>query len=105
MVKRAKSPDLPDDAKYLVVHQPYPLNANFELPGDYIAFAFWAATVIGRTTEVWGIHHKPKVGSWSGCYLISFPKVRFRFELHACLLTATTMSSDAGTGMRSKRLM
>ena len=62
MVKRAKSPDLPDDAKYLVIHQPYPLNANFELPGDYIAFAFWAATVIGRTTEVWGIHHKPKVG-------------------------------------------
>lgn len=63
MVKRAKSPSLPDDAKYLVVHQPYPLNAHFELAGDYIAFAFWAATVVGSTAPIWGIHHKPKARS------------------------------------------
>lgn len=59
MVKRAKSPDLPEDAKYLVVHQPYPLNANFELPGDHIAFALWAASVLGAAEPVLGLHHKP----------------------------------------------
>ncbi|TEB20061.1 hypothetical protein FA13DRAFT_278776 [Coprinellus micaceus] len=87
MVKRAKSPDLPDDAKYLVVHQPYPLNANFELPGDYIAFAFWAATVIGRTTEVWGIHHKPKVGSWSEVFFDLVSQSSISIRTHACFLT------------------
>ncbi|RXW12643.1 hypothetical protein EST38_g13210 [Candolleomyces aberdarensis] len=47
MVKREKSPVIRDDAKYLVVYQPYPLNADFDLPGDYIAFAFWVAVVLG----------------------------------------------------------
>jgi len=61
MVKRPKSPDIPDDAKYLVVSHPYPLNANFELPGDYIAFALWIASVFGTPNPILGIHHKPKV--------------------------------------------
>ncbi|RXW20728.1 hypothetical protein EST38_g5125 [Candolleomyces aberdarensis] len=33
MVKREKSPVIRDDAKYLVIYQPYPLNADFDLPG------------------------------------------------------------------------
>ena len=59
MAKRAKSPDATDDARYMTVYQPYPMNANWELPSDVIAFAFWIAGCIG-VEPLLGVHYKPK---------------------------------------------
>ena len=59
MVKRAKSPDATDDARYMTVHQPYPMNANWELPSDVIAFAVWIAGCIG-VEPLLEVHYKPK---------------------------------------------
>ncbi|EDR07849.1 uncharacterized protein LACBIDRAFT_327596 [Laccaria bicolor S238N-H82] len=59
MVKRAKSPDATDDVRYMTVYQPYPMNANWELPSDVIAFAFWIAGCIG-VEPLLGLHYKPK---------------------------------------------
>ncbi|EDR07679.1 uncharacterized protein LACBIDRAFT_298063 [Laccaria bicolor S238N-H82] len=59
MVKRAKSPDATDDARYMTVYQPYPMNANWELPSDVIAFSFWIAGCIG-VEPLLGLHYKPK---------------------------------------------
>ena len=63
MVKRAKSPDTAEDEKYFTVYQPYPLNANWELSVDYIAFSRWMAGCIG-TAPLHALHYKPKV-FWS----------------------------------------
>jgi hypothetical protein len=60
MVKRAKSPDAAEDEKYFTVSQPYPLNANWELPNDYISFCRWIACCIG-TEPLHGLLYKPKV--------------------------------------------
>ncbi|TFK33533.1 hypothetical protein BDQ12DRAFT_657809 [Crucibulum laeve] len=59
MVKRPKSPDPSDDAKYFTVYQPYPLNANWELPADCIKCAFWIANCIGPDA-LFALHYKPK---------------------------------------------
>ncbi|TFK26496.1 hypothetical protein FA15DRAFT_679572 [Coprinopsis marcescibilis] len=63
MVKRAKSPELSDDARYLVIWQPYPLNANWELNIDYVKFAYWIASIMGSYESILGIHHKPSARS------------------------------------------
>ncbi|KAK7057940.1 hypothetical protein R3P38DRAFT_2843746 [Favolaschia claudopus] len=48
MPKRIPTPPPPDDEpKYFTVVQPYPLNANWELPHDYITFGRWIAGCIG----------------------------------------------------------
>ena len=46
-------------ARYMTVYRPYPMNANWELPSDVIAFAFWIAGCIG-VEPLWGVHYKPK---------------------------------------------
>ncbi|KAJ2922818.1 hypothetical protein H1R20_g14283, partial [Candolleomyces eurysporus] len=71
MVKREKSPTIRDDAKYLVIYQPYPRNADFDLPGDYIAFAFWVAVVLGsyepaRSTVIVEIDRKMNMSNLLG---------------------------------------
>ncbi|KAJ2922813.1 hypothetical protein H1R20_g14286, partial [Candolleomyces eurysporus] len=63
MVKPEKSPKIQDDANYLVVYQPYPSNADFDLLEDCVAFAIWVAVVLGSYEPVWGIHHKPTARS------------------------------------------
>ncbi|KAG6853064.1 hypothetical protein C0991_007134 [Blastosporella zonata] len=70
MVKRAKSPDTAEDEKYFTVYQPYPLNANWELPSDYIAFCRWIAACIG-TDPIHALHYKP---SARGMVLIEVDK-------------------------------
>ncbi|KAF5374649.1 hypothetical protein D9615_009009 [Tricholomella constricta] len=70
MVKRAKSPDTAEDEKYFTVYQPYPLNANWELPDDYITFSRWIAAIIG-TDPVHALHYKP---SARGMVLIEVDK-------------------------------
>ncbi|KAJ7791688.1 hypothetical protein B0H13DRAFT_2172855 [Mycena leptocephala] len=48
MPKRIPTPEPGDDEpKYFTVVQPYPLNANWELPHDYITFGRWIAGCIG----------------------------------------------------------
>ncbi|KAJ6626718.1 hypothetical protein B0H10DRAFT_507938 [Mycena sp. CBHHK59/15] len=48
MPKRIPTPEPGDDEpKYFTVVQPYPLNANWELPHDYITFGRWIANCIG----------------------------------------------------------
>ncbi|KAJ7648046.1 hypothetical protein FB45DRAFT_733077 [Roridomyces roridus] len=48
MPKRIPTPEPGDDEpKYFTVVQPYPLNANWELPNDYITFGRWIACCIG----------------------------------------------------------
>ncbi|KAG5649914.1 hypothetical protein H0H81_001519, partial [Sphagnurus paluster] len=59
MVKRAKSPDTAEDEKYFTIYQPYPLNANWELPSDYITFSRWIAAIIG-TNPIHALHYKPR---------------------------------------------
>ena len=49
----------------MTVYQPYPMNANWELPSDVIAFAFWIAGCIG-VEPLLGVHYKlvlPELGS------------------------------------------
>ncbi|KAG6918245.1 hypothetical protein DXG01_015619 [Tephrocybe rancida] len=70
MVKRAKSPDTAEDEKYFTVYQPYPLNANWELPSDYIAFSRWIAACIGKD-PIHALHYKP---SARGMVLIEVDK-------------------------------
>ncbi|KAG6843893.1 hypothetical protein H0H87_011947 [Tephrocybe sp. NHM501043] len=70
MVKRAKSPDTAEDEKYFTVYQPYPLNANWELSSDYIAFCRWIAACIG-TDPIHALHYKP---SARGMVLIEVDK-------------------------------
>ncbi|KAJ6534705.1 hypothetical protein B0H10DRAFT_2145421 [Mycena sp. CBHHK59/15] len=48
MPKRIPTPKPGDDEpKYFTVVQPYPLNANWELPHDYITFGRWIAGCVG----------------------------------------------------------
>ncbi|KAJ7214993.1 hypothetical protein GGX14DRAFT_443565 [Mycena pura] len=48
MPKRIPTPEPGDDEpKYFTVVQPYPLNANWELPNDYITFGRWIACCVG----------------------------------------------------------
>ncbi|KAG2015694.1 hypothetical protein CC2G_008939 [Coprinopsis cinerea AmutBmut pab1-1] len=63
MVKRAKSPDLVEDARYLVVWQPFPLNANWQLPDHCLEFLYWVASVLGSYDHILAIHHKPSARS------------------------------------------
>ncbi|GLB37881.1 hypothetical protein LshimejAT787_0409320 [Lyophyllum shimeji] len=70
MVKRPKSPDAAEDEKYFTVYQPYPLNANWELPQDYITFSRWIAACIG-TDPIHALHYKP---SARGMVLIEVDK-------------------------------
>jgi hypothetical protein len=70
MVKRPKSPDTAEDEKYFTIYQPYPLNANWELAEDYIAFSRWLAGCIG-TAPLHALHYKPKVFSPSLCHFTS----------------------------------
>ena len=60
MVKRAKSPEIPDPDKYFTVYKPYPSNADFEVKEDYIACARWIATIIGPA-PLHGMWWKPSV--------------------------------------------
>ncbi|KAG6867224.1 hypothetical protein C0993_005417 [Termitomyces sp. T159_Od127] len=70
MVKRPKSPETTEDEKYFTVYQPYPLNANWELSSDYIAFSRWIAACIG-TDPIHALHYKP---SARGMVLIEVDK-------------------------------
>ncbi|KAK7472114.1 hypothetical protein VKT23_000234 [Stygiomarasmius scandens] len=60
MVKRAATPPpAEDEPRYYTVFQPYPLNANWEVREDYIAFARWIAQCIG-TESFYALYYKPK---------------------------------------------
>ncbi|KAJ7247174.1 hypothetical protein B0H12DRAFT_1125480 [Mycena haematopus] len=59
MVKRIPTPEPGDDEpKYFTVVQPYPLNANWELPHDYITCGRWIAGCIGPS-PFYAIFYKP----------------------------------------------
>ncbi|KAG6826293.1 hypothetical protein H0H92_000415 [Tricholoma furcatifolium] len=79
MVKRAKSPDTVEDARYFTVYRPYPLNAHWELSSDVIAFSRWIAACIG-TEFLHALHYKP---SAPGMVLIEVDK---RYQETQCLL-------------------
>jgi len=51
----------PDEDEYdlFTVVNPYPLNANMELPGDRFAFAQWMEAVTGNRDVVIALYHKP----------------------------------------------
>ncbi|KNZ72355.1 hypothetical protein J132_03446 [Termitomyces sp. J132] len=70
MVKRARSPETVEDERYFTVYQPYPLNVNWELSSDYIAFSRWVAACIG-TEPLHALHYKP---SARGMVLIEIDK-------------------------------
>ncbi|KDR80823.1 hypothetical protein GALMADRAFT_241280 [Galerina marginata CBS 339.88] len=59
MVKRPKSPEIVEDARYFTVYQPYPLNANWIIEEEQMHCAMWVAECIGLN-HLWAIHHKPK---------------------------------------------
>jgi len=61
-VKNIQNIDLQrtDEPRYYTVFQPYPLNANWEVREDYIAFARWIAQCIG-TESFYALYYKPKV--------------------------------------------
>ncbi|KAF8160337.1 hypothetical protein K438DRAFT_1859848 [Mycena galopus ATCC 62051] len=59
MPKRIPTPEPGDDEpKYFTVVQPYPLNANWELPHDYITCGRWIAGCIGPA-PFFAIFYKP----------------------------------------------
>lgn len=60
MVKRPKSPDLAEEARYFTVCQPFPLGANWALDQDQQACATWIAECIGLE-HLYAIHYKPSV--------------------------------------------
>ncbi|KAF8625338.1 hypothetical protein AX17_006880 [Amanita inopinata Kibby_2008] len=60
MVKRAKTPETVEGAKYYTCYKPYPANANFELPEDYIPFCRWIACVLGSQDPLYAVYYKPK---------------------------------------------
>ncbi|KAJ7467485.1 hypothetical protein FB451DRAFT_1258686 [Mycena latifolia] len=61
MPKRIPTPEPGDDEpKYFTVVQPYPLNANWELPHDYITFGRWIAGCIGPE-PFFALFYKPSV--------------------------------------------
>lgn len=70
MVKRTKSPDAVDDAKYLVIYKPYPEGADLEVEEDCIALVQWIAACIGPA-PLMAIHYKPKVEFQSSSKAIS----------------------------------
>ena len=63
MVKREKSPEIIEEARYFTVCQPFPLNANWIFPEDQQACATWIAECIGLE-HLYGIHHKPSARSF-----------------------------------------
>ncbi|KAF8159370.1 hypothetical protein B0H34DRAFT_400912 [Crassisporium funariophilum] len=79
MVKRPKSPEVVEEARYFTVCQPYPLNANWVFEEDQIECARWVAECIGPN-YVWGMHEKP---SARGMVLLEISK---EFTDHARLL-------------------
>ncbi|KAF8815662.1 hypothetical protein BYT27DRAFT_7192653 [Phlegmacium glaucopus] len=71
MVKRAKSPELVEEARYYTVCQPFPLNANLIFDKDQKACATWIAECIGLE-HLYAMHYKP---SASGMILIEVSKM------------------------------
>ena len=62
MPKRAKTPEIPDDAKYLTVVHPYPAHPNMELEAHRRDFARWIAACIDPI-YFRAFYHKPTVSS------------------------------------------
>ncbi|KAI0657782.1 hypothetical protein C8Q70DRAFT_1073583 [Cubamyces menziesii] len=58
MPKRAKTPEIPDDAKYLTVVHPYPARPNMELEAHRRDFARWIAACIDPM-YFRAFYHKP----------------------------------------------
>lgn len=63
MVKRPKSPEIIEEARYFTVCQPFPLNANWVFDKDQQDCATWIAECIGLE-HLYAIHHKPSVCSF-----------------------------------------
>ncbi|KAF7301440.1 hypothetical protein MIND_00709300 [Mycena indigotica] len=60
MPKRIPTPEPGDDEpKYYTVVQPYPLNANWELPHDYITCGRWVASCLGSPQPFFALFYKP----------------------------------------------
>jgi hypothetical protein len=78
MVKRPKSPEIVEDARFFTVYQPYPLNPDWHEEDDQIEAAKWVAECIGPN-HLWAIHEKPRV---SGTHMFNFPSVRQRQLTH-----------------------
>ncbi|KAI8970984.1 hypothetical protein BD414DRAFT_449228 [Trametes punicea] len=60
MPKRAKTPPIVDDAKYLTVVGPYPAHPNMELEVHRREFARWIAACVGPF-YLRAFYHKPTV--------------------------------------------
>ncbi|KAI0351993.1 hypothetical protein OH77DRAFT_1410146 [Trametes cingulata] len=61
MPKRAKTPELIDDAKYLTVVFPYPAHPNMELEQHRKEFARWIAACTEDPLYLRAFYHKPTV--------------------------------------------
>ena len=61
MVKRAKTPEVPEPCKYYTCWKPYPENADFELDEDYIKFSRWIANILGQSGPLYALYYKPRV--------------------------------------------
>ncbi|KAF8711464.1 hypothetical protein AX14_013281 [Amanita brunnescens Koide BX004] len=63
MVKRAKTPEVPEPCKYYTCWKPYPENADFELDEDYIKFSRWIANILGQSGPLYALYYKPRVSA------------------------------------------
>ena len=62
MARRLVKQPIEDDATYLTVVHPYPLNTNLQLPTDRRTLALWLACCTGKSDVLCAMFHKPKVG-------------------------------------------
>ncbi|KAF8623774.1 hypothetical protein AX15_006215 [Amanita polypyramis BW_CC] len=60
MVRKVKTPELPEEVKYYTCWKPYPNNADFEDPSDYIKFCRWIANMLGGSSPLFAVYYKPK---------------------------------------------
>lgn len=62
MVKRAKTPEANEEAKYYTCWSPYPNNPDFELSEHYIQFSRWIANILEDSNALHSLYYKPKHG-------------------------------------------
>ena len=66
MVKKAKTPELPEEVKYYTCWKPFPNNADFEDSTDYIKFCRWIANILGESSMLYAVYYKPRVRTYRG---------------------------------------
>lgn len=89
MVKRAKSPEVIEEARYFTVCQPFPLNANWAaFEEDQQDCASWIAECIGLE-YLYAIHYKPSVRFH--LFFISFPFFFFFWRLQQLFIIISAL--------------